>query len=407
MTWREDLRQVRLADGRVMVGASFRGVPFLVEQSERAGGRRTVTHEFPLRDEPFVEDLGRRARAFHVEAYIVGDDYVRQRDALLAALEDESGPGELVHPYHEVRRAICTACRVRETIAEGGIARLSLEFAETPVQPVATTEQADLPGQVAASADAAIAAAQEEFEATYDVTSLPAFALDSAAKVLSTIADGLGAALSPVVRVTQELAELDAQIHLLTEQAGAIVAFPASVLQSFLDTFTALEETLAEFPQAVLDACLAAYDSDIGPPAPETTATRQRERANQDALAAALRRLLLAKAAQLAPLVDFATHEDATAVRDAIASRLEEQAGLAGDAAYPALVQLRADLMVAVPPADLVTRLVTVSRPVAIPSLLLAYQLYGSVEQEADIVARNGIRHPGFVAGDLLVLSDG
>ena len=45
--------------------ASFRGVPFGVTADESEGGRRTVTHEFPQRETPYVEDLGgapRRAR---------------------------------------------------------------------------------------------------------------------------------------------------------------------------------------------------------------------------------------------------------------------------------------------------------------------------------------------------------
>src|SRR5262245_27796266 len=119
MTWREDLRRIAI-DGRELVGASFRGAPFLVESSERSGGRRVVVHEFPLRDEPFVEDLGKRGSVFRVDGYVIGDDYLTQRDALLAALEDESGPGELVHPYHGVRRAVCVNLGVRETRSDGG-----------------------------------------------------------------------------------------------------------------------------------------------------------------------------------------------------------------------------------------------------------------------------------------------
>ena len=38
--------------------ASFRGVSFGVTADESEGGRRTVTHEFPQREAPYVEDLG-------------------------------------------------------------------------------------------------------------------------------------------------------------------------------------------------------------------------------------------------------------------------------------------------------------------------------------------------------------
>lgn len=78
--------------------ASFRGVGFKVDLSSFVGGRRTVTHEYPKRDLPSAEDMGRRARRYSLAAYIVGGDYDRQRDQLIQALEAE-GPGTLVHPY--------------------------------------------------------------------------------------------------------------------------------------------------------------------------------------------------------------------------------------------------------------------------------------------------------------------
>ena len=42
------------------------------------------------------------------------------------------------------------------------------------------------------------------------------------------------------------------------------------------------------------------------------------------------------------------------------------------------------------------------------PALVLAYQVNGDVEAEADLVARNQVRHPGFVpAGRVEVLKRG
>lgn len=77
MSWRDQLR-----DG------SFRGVPFKIQASRALVGRRGQVHEYPLRDKPYAEDLGRRARAFNVECFVLGADYMAQRDALIAALEE-------------------------------------------------------------------------------------------------------------------------------------------------------------------------------------------------------------------------------------------------------------------------------------------------------------------------------
>jgi prophage DNA circulation protein len=89
--WRQNLRP-----------ASFNGVPFKVELDGKSSGRRIVPHEFPKKNRPWAEDMGRRIRRFVVNAYIVyspelNPDYQAGRDALIEQLEAE-GPGMLVLP---------------------------------------------------------------------------------------------------------------------------------------------------------------------------------------------------------------------------------------------------------------------------------------------------------------------
>ncbi len=406
MTWRDDLRRVTI-DKRQLVGASFRGVPFLVETTEQNGGRRAVVHEFPLRDEPFVEDMGRRARTFRIDGYVIGDTYLEKRDALLTALEDTAGPGELVHPYrggNRVIRAICVECHVRETRADGGMATFSLEFVETPAQAAVPTSVVDAAAQIAASAGAAIAATTAEFVSAYEPQGLPSFALDSAETALVNATQKLSAQLAPIVTASQELAEFTGRVALLTAQAKSLVRQPAEVLGKFRDSFIGLAETISVAPGAVMDGLLEAYLEELGVEVVATTATRARERENQGAITSALRRILAVEAARLAPVVEYASAEEATAARDRVAAVLDEQAGLADDTAYTSIVTLRSDILRLVPGSRAFASVVTVTRRSQVPSLLLAYQLYGSVELEADVVARNSIRHPGFIAGDVKVL---
>lgn len=406
MTWAADLRRVTIG-GRQLIGASFRGVAFFVDTAERGGGRRAVVHEFPLRDDPFVEDLGRRARTFRVDGYVLGDDYLAQRDALLSQLEDVSGPGELVHPYHGVRRAICISVSVRESRSEGGFAAFSIEFAEAPAQALTPTEVKDAPVLVAAAADVAATATVAELEDEFDITTLPAFALTSAEDALGEAAAALGQALGPVIQGAQELAEFTGRIALITTQLTSLVRAPGDAVTALRAAITGLVDTASAAPEAFFAALLEAAGVDMGPEVEATTATRAREAANQTALIAALRRTLAIEAARIAPVVPFQTIDDATAARDQVAAILEAEAATAGDIAYPALVDLRSELLRAVPGGQAFARVVTVTRSSPIPSLLLTYQLYGSVDLEADVIGRNAVAHPGFLAGDLKVLSDG
>src|SRR5512146_2081329 len=129
-TWRDRLGKVTLADGRQVVGASFRGVPFFVSVAQHKGGRRNVLHEFPGRDTPQAEDLGRQARVFPVEAYVIGDGYMEDRNKLLAALETK-GLGELRHPLYGTRLvAVTGGFTVRESAMDGGMATFAIEFTE-------------------------------------------------------------------------------------------------------------------------------------------------------------------------------------------------------------------------------------------------------------------------------------
>ncbi|WP_430310030.1 DNA circularization protein [Pseudomonas sp. PONIH3] len=117
-TWRDQLHP-----------ASFRGVPFHVDSDSMPAGRRTQTHEYPQRDKPLVEDLGRVTREIKLAAFVIGEDCYSQRDNLLNAL-DKPGAGELVHPWHGRLTATATVCSVSHERREGGMVRFDLVFVE-------------------------------------------------------------------------------------------------------------------------------------------------------------------------------------------------------------------------------------------------------------------------------------
>ena len=119
-------RGIGIADA----SGSFRGARFRLDSYETATGRRAEIHEYPLRNEPAGEDLGRRARRFRFTGYVVGPLWESERDALLNACEDD-GPGTLVHPFHGEHTVICEECTVSESRGGGQrIATFQLTFSE-------------------------------------------------------------------------------------------------------------------------------------------------------------------------------------------------------------------------------------------------------------------------------------
>lgn len=114
--------------------ASFRGVFFQMESHEFETGRRTVKNEYPERDQPFIDDLGRKSREFTLSAFVSGRFVQEERDKLIDACE-EKGSGLLIHPYYGTKEVSCTGCRVSESALETGIIYLELSFVESGEPP--------------------------------------------------------------------------------------------------------------------------------------------------------------------------------------------------------------------------------------------------------------------------------
>lgn len=113
-----------------LLKASFRGVPFEVESDDSTFGRRVETHEYPGRDKPYTEDLGRATRRFTIQAYVIGDNYFDVRDRLIAAV-DTPGPGTLIHPFYgEMKICVDGEVRVSHSSADGRMCRISFAFVE-------------------------------------------------------------------------------------------------------------------------------------------------------------------------------------------------------------------------------------------------------------------------------------
>jgi prophage DNA circulation protein len=291
---------------------------------------------------------------------------------------------------------ICSDFRVRESSADGGMARFSIDFDETAAAAVAPVAIPDAAALVAASAIAARRAAGNEFKAKFSPGSL----MNSVAGSLRSATLRVNNIVSTVSMTTEQLASLKGRLDGLVAAANTLVNQPGNLLAELGALFESLPGSVA----------LDVYAFDAGPRPPATTATRRREQENHDALRALVQRLAVVRASAAAPAEHHESYEAALRAREAITEKLDEQLEEAGDETYPALLQLRADLVKAVPGDDAaLPRLLEYTPPRTVPSLVLAHRLYGDLLLEADLVTRNRIRHPGFVLGgrELEVLSRG
>jgi prophage DNA circulation protein len=395
--------------------ASFRKIPFFVESAEFAGGRRSVKHEFFGKDEQFVEDTGRKGREFQIEGYVLGEDYFTARDALIDELE-KAGPGELIHPYHGQRQVVCSSFRVRSSAKDGGIAMFTISFDQTETTPSFPKATLDSKSALKATAVSALSAAKLELLALANVSSLANGALNKLTGMVTGASRQLSSLLGPLASTTQALASLKQSLSDLSANAAGAARAPGDMFDTIAATVGALGA--AGDPVTAVRSLLAAYNFDPGSARPATdTLASQVEQTSHDAYARAIARINLIQATIVSlegvasPDVEgaYRSYEDALATRDSLTGALDEQLELAGDTLFPMLMQLRANLVAAVPgPESDLAHLVEHTLLVTLPSLLVSHQLYGNLDGEADLIARNHIKHPGFVPGavSLAVLSE-
>lgn len=379
MSWRD----------RFNARGSFRGAPFVLRDDSLQFGRRVQVHEYPERDIPYAEDLGRRARQFTIDVYVIGENYDRERDALINAIE-QPGPGTLVHPRHGTMRVSIVDARKSESTREGGLCRFSLTCVEAGEAKFPSTE-IDTAETVEADADTAIEAAQATFAVSYSVTGQSQFFVDAidteVSRVFSDVANVVGDVTGPIATAIRQ---------------------PVNMASAIVDGVGAIGRAIAE-PVQALRLYERMFTAGVGAPAiPLTTGNRQRQAANTDAVHKLVQRTAVIEAARQTSRMDYASRDEALAIRDKITDALETQmeavdavtgAPIDNDL-YRELASLRAAVVADI--RERGTRLPRVDHITlrhTMPALVVAHRVYNDPSRAAEIVRRNHIRHPGFVPG--------
>lgn len=407
--------------------ASFKGVTFNVEQTDGEVGRRTVLHEFPFRDIPQGEDLGRAARRFNITALFVGDAAVERAEQLLAVLESP-GAGMLVHPWHGSHLVQLSGnARVRWPRFAGGRVSIELplvEAGETPADAI----RPDTDSQLSSACDAAQAATDAELAKDF-LTEIDGY-LDEAIATVDAACAAVEAFLAPLERAEAQLDRLIAGVNHIINAPLKIAAKLASrirnVLGKLANPFSGLSAwkklLRGQNPWALPKSGVAssnrpAWASNNRPASASRPAITSRTTiasgstlpAMPPSLAHWVRRTLVIEAVRTIPTASFTSKSEIAAARQTVLAQLATEASAAPDELFPAIQALRAaaatSLQARLPAAREVTTLETQA---TLPALVLAYKANGTLEAAEDLVARNGVAHPGFVpAGSVEVLRDG
>ena len=222
--------------------ASFRGVPFQVDTIDVTAGDNTVLREYPFQDLPTVFRMGEGVEELKFSAYVIGDDYISQRDALREVL---TGDGVLIHPTAgAVRVYVVGKYSIKENPTdEGGMARFDLTFvrAEARRYPVGV---ANTESQASDAAKAATVAAKNQFGAAFSLAGVPSWVslrlldniraslvgiMGKIQSVTAGISDFNSALISGYQELRSNLNDLVRTPRLLASAIGDLFALPGEI----------------------------------------------------------------------------------------------------------------------------------------------------------------------------------
>ena len=389
MSWRDKLQK-----------ASFRGVSFFTETADTTFGRRNILNEYPKKNVPFSEDMGRKAREYTIRAYVLEPDYFADRDALLKAIEDFDTPGTLVHPTLGSVKVIPKPSTLSYKRDEGGIEYFDLVFVEAG-QNQYPSKLSNTGNAVKAEAANAKDVIQQVFQRNFKTDKLPDYFVSDSASLGQTImSQTLSLGTSPLA-IPGQLPNFVGTINQFKSGLSGLIYQPSLMSSKLLNAILMVGSLFGHSGHAYNALKPLAKFTDTRPAVPTTTPNRKQQSINRKALEGLTRQTAMIGMAQAAIGMQFASYNDAIFVRDEISTLIDDELLKLGetddDDLFLTLQSLRQTVI-----ADItarggnLARIIQVSPSRVLPASVLAYSLYEDSERASEIIERNHVRHPGF-----------
>lgn len=229
------LNKVKI-NGKEFIAAKYKGIPFYVESSTTDDGRKIKVNELPSTSQIF-EDTGRATNTISCAGYFLdyGDVYsaIDQYEIAMETWNGSEGVGELIHPY---RQGVLTA-RSGTTQAtdnlKAGIVKFSIIFYIEKTTPQ-EKEYIVYDNEIDTETTSIIDSLNEEFKEFFSVINKPQqiynSAIDATRDVLSVI-ENLKTGL-------RETAGYKDKLFQLQQNIGVIVLDAESLANSLIDLLT-------------------------------------------------------------------------------------------------------------------------------------------------------------------------
>jgi len=415
-TWRDKL-----------LPASFRGISFLIPQTSVPVGMKGQLHEFPQRDTPFFEQLGKQSQVHKMTGWVIGDDCFERRDKLIEALSTPEA-GELVHPWLGRMQVKAGECEMSHDLMGGGMISFDLTF--YPDVPLKTpAAKVNTQAQVVNSSESLLTSSLNRYESSMATVNQARLGLLQMRNSMSNVFSVIQQQFTPFTSVFTDL----------TGFAQSMINSPGSLSSLFSSYFSSFSG-FNFFSSSSGGRSSSGSGSDAGYRGAVAQATQQTEAASSintvssiggtDAVTASQATANLVQDSTLVqiglivsempvasqpesiqsppavdqqalqPIVrpDVPVADDVIELRDNLNEVIHEASLKADPEHYLVLNHFRQTVvkhLTAV--AQSGVRLVDITPPETLSALVLAYRRFGDASRAPELVQRNRIHHPGFV----------
>ncbi len=378
---------------------SFKGVPFWTERDEEEGGRRIVKHQFPMRDLPFLEDLGEDTRDFELNAYLASDVADAEASALVAACAAR-GAGILVLPMQGPVLVKCLRFQRRRDKDRHGYVAFSLKFTREGAAS-ALVSIASLANLVFVAADMAALSSAASFAASITTSLQPDYVVEAAVEPIQTSVAAIDAIRTSEPVDPEESGLIRNDVQALFDGAGDLIVSAPEDLAA--RTFAATRATGDAMPA---DAAARAFETvwiegrvdarSVYPTVGARVAAR-----NRSAGFLVMRLAALTAYCEAIVRMQLADRPAALTLRANVSEFFEaELEALSAEHSelFAAMVRLRDATIDYLSRAILdLAPVVSVTANLRMPSLYWAWRLYHEPSRATEIVARNRVAHPSFI----------
>lgn len=400
-----------------MLPASFRGISFLIPQASVPVGMKVQLHEFPQRDEPYAEQMGKQAQVHRLVCWIIGDDCFERRDKFMEAVQTP-GAGELVHPWLGRMQVKAGEAELTHDFKQGGMAAFAVTFyPDIPLK--FPTAKVNTQQQVVKASDSLLDSALARYKSAMAK-------VDQARLGLARLRNSLSGVYTVI---QQQFSTIIGAFTNLTGFVQSLMNAPDSLSSLFSSYFSefSVDDYLGDdsgpsYRNSVATATqqteAVASINTVSDSGGVDAAAASQATANlvQDALLVQVALIIsempvasqpvstatVASVEQQAvqPIVrpEVPVADDVIELRDNLNEAIFQASLKADPEHYMVLNTLRQTIvkhLTAV--AESGVRLVEITPPETLSALVLAYRRFGDATRESEVVQRNRLRHPGFV----------